>query len=147
MRHTCLLVVLFVSVCGWAQTTSTFINNDGNQLLENCGALVRHADAGFTAATNTSEAHWCVGYISGFREGFDAMAMVSTKTYEGYLTLKSTYICFPNEHTIGQDARVLVKFLSDHPERLHEAARILVLAAFEKAYPCEQKPKPKPKVK
>jgi hypothetical protein len=153
MRNACLLVVLFISVCGWAQTTSTATKSDGNQLLHDCSALVRYIDAGFTVATGSTAAtskfgsDWCIGYIYGFVAGFDAMAMAEGKTYEEYLTLKRTYICFPDGNTLGQDARVLVKFLNDHPERLHEDEGGLVFAAFMNAFPCEPKLKSTTKAK
>jgi hypothetical protein len=148
MRYGCLLAVLFASVCGWAQTSpTTSTKNDGNRLLENCGALVRHADSGFTDSTNTFGSSWCLGYLSGFAEGFDSMAMVSAKTFADYQTMRSTYICFPDGSTIGQYARVLVKFLKDHPERLHEDESVLVLAGLGQAFPCESKPSSKPNAK
>jgi len=62
-------------------------------------------------------------------------------------TMSKTYFCFPDGSTKGQYARVLVRFLNDHPERLHEDEGVLVLEAFEQAFPCVAKPDPKPKAK
>lgn len=134
-----LILVLLVSAC-WAQTNTTPSRRDGNQLLQDCGSLIRHADADFRSATDTYGAHWCLGYIDGFLEGFDAFALAHGKTYEEYETLRSIYVCFPSASTIGQDARVLVKWLNDHPERLHEDANLLTFTAFQSAYPCQPKP-------
>jgi peptidoglycan/LPS O-acetylase OafA/YrhL len=66
MRHACVLVALFVSVCGWAQTSPTTsptsIKSDGNFLLKNCTAAVLYIDSGFTETTNKFVAGWCLGY-------------------------------------------------------------------------------------
>jgi hypothetical protein len=142
--------VLFVSVCGWAQTstqTTPSTKGDGNRLLQYCGALVRDADSSFKATTDKYGSDWCIGYLTGFAEGLDAMEMVVSNTFEEYSTMRTRYICFPDGSTIGQSARVLVKFLNDHPERLHENEGVLVLNAFQKAFPCESKPSPKPTAK
>jgi hypothetical protein len=93
-------------------------------------------------ATNTYGSSWCIGYLTGYVEGFDAMAMATGKTYADYLKMKNADIRFPEGNTLGQNARVLVKFLNDHPERLHEDEGLLVFAAFMNAFPCESKPKP-----
>jgi Rap1a immunity proteins len=146
MRHACLLVVLFVSACGWAQTSAETKFN-GNTLLEKCGALVRFADAGFTGTYDTSDAHWCLGYLDGFIQALDESALVSAKTYDDYKSLRTSYVCAPAGSTIGQDARILVKFLNDHPERLHEDEGTLTFAALVHAFPCAPPSDPKPKAK
>ena len=48
--------------------------------------------------------------------------------------------CFPDRAPILQLARVLVKWLREHPERLHEIKSILTTAAFRESFPCEQTP-------
>lgn len=65
------------------------------------------------------------------------------------LAVPLSMICIPQEaSSVGQLARVVVKWLRDHPERLHEDKTILTLEAFRDAFPCEAgAPKTKPDTK
>jgi hypothetical protein len=49
--------------------------------------------------------------------------------------------CIPTEVRIAQMARILVKWLRDHPERLHERISILTVDAFHDAFACHAEPK------
>ena len=40
-------------------------------------------------------------------------------------------------HQNGQAIRIFVKFLQEHPERLHEPESWLMMSALEEAFPCE----------
>jgi hypothetical protein len=46
-------------------------------------------------------------------------------------------ICLPNEATIAQLARVVVKWLREHPERLHELKSFLVMEALKTNFHAE----------
>jgi hypothetical protein len=46
--------------------------------------------------------------------------------------------CVPDEVSILQMARVVAKWLRDHPERLHEQEGILVREALESGFPVNQ---------
>jgi len=45
-------------------------------------------------------------------------------------------VCLPNGMTLGQGLKVLVKYMDDHPEALHEKTAELAARAFVKAWPC-----------
>jgi hypothetical protein len=49
--------------------------------------------------------------------------------------------CIPNEVNQVQMARILVKWLRDHPERLHETDAFLTVDAFHNAFPCQAETK------
>jgi hypothetical protein len=48
-------------------------------------------------------------------------------------------ICLPKEkpQTVGQLARIVVKYLEDNPKQLHEPAASLATVALSKAFPCK----------
>jgi hypothetical protein len=50
----------------------------------------------------------------------------------------STSDCAPEGVSIKQDLRVVVKYLEDHPEKLHLHAAQLVMEALAKAFPCKK---------
>ena len=51
-------------------------------------------------------------------------------------------VCLPEGLSSGQLLLVIVKFLRDHPERLHEARGFLALEAAKASFPCPDKKKP-----
>jgi len=59
---------------------------------------------------------------------------------EGALwSLPRTDFCLPKDATTGQGLKVLVKYIDDHPEELHERTALLATRAFVKAWPCREK--------
>src|SRR5690348_7205971 len=106
-----LLVLLLSAAYGAGQTTPG--RTDGKWLLRNCNALLRVADNEPAASGS-----WCLGYLAGFIDGLDIGAIVTSKDYSEYKPFHSTQLCFPAGNTIEQNARVLVHWLNEHPERL-----------------------------
>ncbi len=47
-------------------------------------------------------------------------------------------ICVPQDVTVGQEVRVVVKYIDDRPARLHEDFRDLALEALRAAWPCKK---------
>ncbi len=46
-------------------------------------------------------------------------------------------VCVPDEVTVGQITKVVVKYLKDHPEKLHLGAGLLTMTALKDAFPCK----------
>ena len=113
-------------------------------MLKDCGELVRHVDDNFSEKTNTYGGEWCLGYMEGFVDSLDVVEMVESTDYADYKSHSRTQICFPDSSTIGQDVRVVVKFLQDHPEKLHERRKLLTYSALQKAFPCRTGPVKEP---
>ena len=147
-------------VCGLACVAhASELPRDGNGLLDSCNALIEAADnrAALTSLTGNNFAErlwqvdWCAGYLSAVQDVLVAvhvnmMLMPATKvTLEGPEKVKAYWldnlnvVCMPDDKIpILQMARVLVKWLREHPERLHELKGILTVAALRDAFPCEQ---------
>ena len=47
-------------------------------------------------------------------------------------------LLFAEDVTTGQGLKVLVKYIDDHPEELHERTALLATRAFVKAWPCSR---------
>jgi hypothetical protein len=72
----------------------------------------------------------CVAYVRGFVDG-----MVIGKVFG---LIKPAMFCPPNDGILLEQGRLIVeKFLTDHPERLHEKASFLAAAALLEAFPCQ----------
>lgn len=97
---------------------------NGNTLLQQCNAAVRRIDAIKTGgdpgnALEQQAAEYCVGYINGFVDADERH-------------------CPPEGVTMQQYIRVIIKFLNDHPEKLHLGRAHLVDEALGSAFPCQK---------
>ena len=94
----------------------------GNGLLGSCQFSVKDTEDR-NHNENTFEAWrdgFCVGLVAGV----------------GYA---SPHVCPDENVTSGQEKRVVLKYLQDHPEELHLEATVLVEKALAKAFPCPKK--------
>jgi hypothetical protein len=82
----------------------------GNTIKAECGS------------SSLVEKSLCLGYITGVSDVF-----------------KDTSICYPKGVTAGQIESIVIKYLNEHPDRLHYSADSLVLDALGKAFPCKVK--------
>jgi hypothetical protein len=102
---------------------------DGSELLEQCQELETVMDT--RQMQNPYNAGMCLGTVKGVRG-----AMV---IQDGVLKNKARLACFPPQGiSEGQAARVVLKYLRDHPESLHEDEVVLTMLAFRAAFPCKR---------
>ena len=47
------------------------------------------------------------------------------------------FFCIPDGVTLGQERNVIKKYLENHPENRHEAARFISTLAFKEVWPCK----------
>ena len=114
MRHLlsrvlALVVTLSISMGSAAWT--------GNDLQKYCA----DEDDGYTF-------NLCRGFIRGAFDGHNVVSAIYKK---------DDVFCLPEEVTVGQVAKVVLKYLENHPEMLHEMAVGVVYAALFRAFPCE----------
>lgn len=72
------------------------------------------------------------GYCAGFIDGVMSQTLVEAKA--GF----DVPFCLPTGGSMGQIVQVFVKYLDDHPERLHEPASLLLVESLAKAFPCHK---------
>lgn len=109
-----------------AQHASGDASTTGMELLTECRQLVALLDE--EKDVNLNEAARCAGYIQGIHE--------LTRLYQA--TKLPTLYCPPDTVTMGQVARIVEKYLRDHPAKLHEPGSILVTDAAKEAFPCKE---------
>lgn len=106
----------------------TFAADDmrsGNALLRHCTAAL--SNDGSTNMTDAFMRGRCFGVMAGI---LDTVAVYTE-------LIKPPLFCPPAEGTIEQATRVVLKYLQDHPEELHNNGVQLSIAAFIKAFPCK----------
>jgi hypothetical protein len=111
----CIGLAIFV---GSAQAQDTA---SGEYFLGSCQVTMRLLD-NQDAPTNKYET-WRDGYCRGVIEG---------------MTATSPRICPSESVTYGQEIRVVVKFMQDHPEKLNLRGIQLANDALSNAFPCSK---------
>lgn len=102
--------------------------DDGNSLLADCNSAIRALDNRVTPSrAEALGIGRCFGLIQGIK---DLNTLYRVKD-EG-----SAFFCPPDEVTLGQAARIIIKYMRDNPNKLHMPDSILIIAALEDAYPC-----------
>jgi hypothetical protein len=94
----------------------------GNKLIEYCESygVEKKTPTGFQKSA------WCTGYILGVVSG-----MI-------YLDFKNQF-CIPSKNvTNEQITKVVIKYLKENPQRLHEIYTSLIFTAISEAFPCKQ---------
>lgn len=156
-------LVALLSLATYAQSAPQF-PSDGNGLLDHCSVVVSALDSPAPIA-NQSEARfaesmskfsWCVGYLQGIRSvlvhedvslalaGATGIKLTGPDRAKTWFMESTRVACLPDKAPVAQLARVVVKWLRDHPERLHEGSGILVLEALKDSFPCKLPAPPSP---
>jgi hypothetical protein len=107
----------------------------GNDLLLDCTYALRLLDGDTQITPGQSRtAFHCEGYIAGLIDGYSLAE--DMEKYRGGSSHR--LFCLPKEGLLGsQGVRIVVKWLREHPETLHQQRKVLVMLAFESAFPCK----------
>lgn len=113
----CLFLLVFAGVCSPQE------EKKGDYLLGSCLLTVNDMDhrAGGSASAENGYESFRDGMCRGLIEG---VSDISPK------------VCPPNGATYGQEYRVVLKYLQDHPEELHLRDTDLIEKALTQAFPC-----------
>ena len=99
-------------------------HSDGNALLADCGDALKGK---LSSATAFFKAGFCQGHIIGIS---------SYNEYLNAVDAKRRVFCVPGSVTLNQNIRVVMKYLNEHPERLHFPDTLLIIEAFRESFPC-----------
>lgn len=107
--------------------------NTGNNLIDQCGIAVGHMDTNTAARAPLSgsqqiDSGYCLGLVHGIAEAARANEIAFHHQDFG---------CPPRQGIeTGQAARIVLKFLQDHPEKLHQPDSLIAIEAIRDAFPC-----------
>lgn len=126
MRHVAIFCFLWVLLL--PPSISRAQGPPGSELLQACGAAQKQSDGIRISDEETIGSIYCIGYVSGF---LDSLALSAAASGAGQK------ICLPQRGiTNDQAVRVLVKFLRENPQTLHESGRMSFYIALAKTFPC-----------
>jgi len=124
MRHFTVFFGVLAVLCVTTGAYAIETRQDGNDLLERCEGITK------SPVIDSYDSGWCLGFITGM-------------TTMGLSTPDSPFhICSPKDFTLGQGARIIVKYLKDHPAELHYQDALLAMWALQEAFPCPPQPAP-----
>ncbi len=108
--------------------------SDGNVLLHNCSLVVKMTDGdSVTSPIDNLNAGVCMGLVRGI---MDTMTLWRSVDHGGAIDNTAMHGCIPDSIKTIQGARIVVKYLDNHPERLQVPDTRLVLMAMVDAFPC-----------
>jgi hypothetical protein len=91
----------------------------GNDLLRRCEWQ------GENAAIKIMNDTFCLGIIAGYTDALRTSFR------------NSEIVCMPNQAEWEQRKKVVLKYMNEHPEKLHEYYEVLIMEAMEEAFPCD----------
>jgi hypothetical protein len=103
-------------------------------LLEECQVAARYTEATQMTNDQYADAAHCLGYLNGIMDAYADWDTVNTRRHAN----NPSPACLPSNINTQELAMVVVKFLNDHPDKLHDPYYDLVTIALSEAYPCEK---------
>jgi hypothetical protein len=132
MRGTLCIIVLIASVVPLHGRQLAYM--DGNRLLQQCEPGTSEHKARLSADRLTDFA-FCSGYVGGVMDA--NTTLVSSMSAEGKRQVAPMYCLSEEGIEVGQAVRITVKWLREHPEKLHLEGDILVYMSLTDAFPCK----------
>lgn len=123
---------LFLSAFAMACVATPCLGEDldGKSLLKHCSALVKQLNGDRVSESEARDANFCIGYLYGFTDShaIEIMAKPQDPLY-----------CLPAAGIENAKlARIVTKYLKEHPKDLKESGRINVASALAGAFPCSK---------
>jgi Ssp1 endopeptidase immunity protein Rap1a len=119
---------------------STFVHGeqlaymDGNRLLRQCEPATR-SDRNSQSREQSTDAVFCSGYVAGVMDSNNTLVSSLLAAKKGG---DPTMYCLPKDGIeVGQAVRITVKWLHEHPDKLHLEGDILVYMSLTDAFPCK----------
>jgi hypothetical protein len=119
MKNCVLAILLLLLTAAFA----TAQKNDGSAtyLQSMCQATTRIENNNQLDATDYQKEQWCRGYIEG---------VVDADTIR-----EKPFLHIPDNVTTGEMQKVVMRFMEEHPEILHDPSVFVVRVALFRAYP------------
>lgn len=131
MKYALLLSVLLFSYQNKSENSYT-----GSDYIKRCQPIITWENDN-SKPTDNLDFGWCMGYVRGT---MDSYGMIYSFMTNGALdgSKGPLGVCLPSDITNGQMNRVFIKYMTDHPDRLHFYIPSLALMAMHDSFPCKE---------
>lgn len=117
------LIIFIFSISSNAMAERT-----GNDLLRGCNAIIAEIEKKQISTDDMIVSIFWTGYIAGY---IDNSVLYETITKNGAY-------CIPEQGVEnGQAAMIIANYLKNHPNELHESARVCIFLALADAFKCK----------
>lgn len=137
MRPLALLLLCSLSFSLQATTQSETPSENiqtGNGFIRDCSDV--DAQRGELTDRALANIATCTGYLMGLNDGIGVMVAVANQSNKA--VLKSPF-CLPDSVTLGQQVRVVLKYIRANPGKAHMDTSVLATKALKEAFPCSSK--------
>src|SRR5206468_9437999 len=114
------------------------------EFVQMCELYDRYQSAGTDDSVEALRLGICLGYFRGVHVTYQLYELLSDRsqatTTRTATRRASALVCIPERATIKETVRVFLKYMKDHPEKLHEGADLMILEALAGAFPCKDLP-------
>jgi len=132
-----------------AQTEARDASASGNRFLEICSVMDKVDRKENLTEADGRDVAFCAGFTIGLRDGvrLATEALKESNSSLSYFkgSMEDLGVCAPADMPVGQEIRVILKYIREHPDQAHAPTLELVLLAEFNAFPCTSPPTPKPK--
>ncbi len=120
------LVALIILIFSFS--SNALADRTGNDLLRGCNAIIAEIEKKEISTNDMIVSIFWTGYIAGY---IDNSVLYETIT-------KSGAYCIPEQGVEnGQAAMIIANYLKNHPNELHESARVCIFLALADAFKCK----------
>jgi hypothetical protein len=128
MRNTCMLLVVLMCLSA-VPIHAEEMSDSGNALLRMCSA-VDDKPIGKLTTEDYGKMLGCYGYLRGLHDGF---------MFGKILWTGNPPFCNSPDVDMGQEMKIVLKYVRDNPAKAHHATPLLYLDAMTEAFPCSDK--------
>tara|TARA_R110001592_G_scaffold359953_2_gene667576 strand:+ start:264 stop:659 length:396 start_codon:yes stop_codon:yes gene_type:complete len=120
-------IIIFLSLA--ANVNFVQANGSGNELINDCQLFVDFMDS--KQETFKADEYVKLGRCIGISRAVRATMQILISNDNSPLK-----ICWPKDGTDGQTARIIVKYLKENPEKLHQDGIQLAMSSLNIAFAC-----------
>jgi hypothetical protein len=124
-----LLVLTCIPIAGAQESNQKKdITDTGNEFVRTCEPIFVASSSGAVRDhSDYYDSAFCLAYVIGVNDGAHLFLDIAPPAAK---------YCMPSGVTRGQEVRVLIKYIKDHPEKAHLSTDFLEVLAFHDAFPC-----------
>lgn len=125
-----LFLLLCIMVLSVSSALAESDRPSGHNLLQDCTVFLNIVEDGSADRNDLGSAYRCASYIRGIADMNSAYAAVHADAIE-------PFFCAPQNVSTGQMVRVVVKYLNENPDSLHNDKFLETWRALSQAFPCK----------
>lgn len=137
-----LTMAAFLSLLVSPLAAAEYPLSSGTALLSACKKDMARLEGATLSNFDKARGLMCAAYIKGFIEGHETTAFLLATRQYGEKVARSKadtfrLFCYPQAAAVQQLTQVVIRYLEQHPEKLHLHPVHTVTDALTEAFPCQ----------